>query len=131
MLKPQIRKNARILLVEDDQVSAILANALIKKLGLKSDTAVNGRPALKLLTSNNYDLIMMDCQMPIMNGFDATRAIRSGEAGEAVKSIPIIALTAYAMKDDQAKCIDSGMNDHLSKPLDYNSLVAVLNKWLS
>ncbi|MGB3975342.1 MAG: ATP-binding protein [bacterium] len=131
MLKPQIRKNARILLVEDDQVSAILANALIKKLGLKSDTAVNGQHALKLLTSNNYDLIMMDCQMPIMNGFDATRAIRSGEAGEAVKSIPIIALTAYAMKDDQAKCIDSGMNDHLSKPLDYNSLVAVLNKWLS
>ncbi len=129
-LKPQIRKNARILLVEDDQVSAILANVLIKKLGLNADTAVHGQHALKLLAANNYDLIMMDCQMPIMNGFDATKAIRRGEAGEPAKSIPIIALTAYAMKDDQIKCIESGMNDHVSKPLDYNSLVAVLNKWL-
>jgi PAS domain S-box-containing protein len=125
------RKDIRILIVEDDQVSSILANVFIRKLGLIADTVPNGREAIEQLSSCRYDLVLMDCQMPVMDGFETARAVRSGAAGDASRSIPIIALTAYAMKDDQQKCIDSGMNDYVSKPLDYSSLIAVLNRWLT
>ena len=78
-----------------------------------------------------YDLVLMDCQMPEMDGFEATRRIRSGDAGQAHRSIPIIAMTARAMQGDREKCLEAGMDDYLPKPIDTAALTDTLNKWLS
>ncbi len=124
-------KEKRILIVEDDDVCAILTKVFMNKLGLESDTAVNGHEAIQKLKTERYDLVLMDCQMPVMDGYEATRAIREGAAGENNTSIPIIAQTAYAMKDDEIKCLEYGMNGYISKPLDYQDLIFLLNKWLT
>jgi PAS domain S-box-containing protein len=121
---------AHILIVEDDAISATLANTLIKLIGVSADTATTGEEALLLLKSRKYALVLMDCALPIMDGYTATRAIRSGVAGEANKTIPIIAQTAHAMTGDENKCLESGMNDYISKPLNHAKLTELLNKWL-
>jgi PAS domain S-box-containing protein len=126
-----VTNKANILIVEDDKICAILANAYMKKMGIAAQTAKNGKEAIHTLKTGNFNLVLMDCQMPVMDGYEATRAIRSGAAGEENKSIPIIAQTAYAMRDDEIKCLEYGMNDYISKPLDYHNLVFLLNKWLS
>lgn len=122
--------DGHVLIAEDDRVSSILMNAFVRKLGLTADTVQSGQEVITMLPSGRYDLILMDCEMPGMNGYDTTRAIRDGAAGEAVKRIPIIAQTAYAMKDDRVKCIEAGMDDYISKPLDFDTLTAILKKWL-
>jgi CheY-like chemotaxis protein len=93
--------------------------------------AENGLKALQILNSAKvkFDLILMDCQMPEMDGYTATRLIRDGEAGDAYKDIPIIALTAYATTEDKDKCDEAGMNDFLSKPFNPADLLHKINKW--
>ena len=126
-----VRLRGHVLLVEDDSVSCFLANAILRELGLSSDTVYNGREAVDALRSGKpYDLVLMDCQMPVMDGYQATRSIRAGEAGESRKTIPVVAQTAYAMKGDPEKCLCAGMNDYTSKPLDRETLGTVLSKWL-
>ena len=120
---------ARILLVEDNMVNQKVASAMLGKLGYKPDIANNGQEAITLLKERTYDLVFMDCQMPVMDGFEATRLIRSGSVG-VLPQITIIALTANVMKEDQDACYAAGMTDYLSKPLHMPALIAMLEKHL-
>ncbi|MFP4236600.1 MAG: ATP-binding protein [Desulfonatronovibrio sp.] len=107
-----------ILLVEDNHTNQIVAKAILKKIGWNNiDTADNGREALNLLSSKKYILVLMDCHMPQMDGFETTEAVRRGEAGSLNQNIPVIAMTALAMESDREKCFASGMDGYLSKPI--------------
>ena len=124
---------ARILLVEDNFINQEVAKELLSQLSLQADLAVNGQDAietLKLSKEKPYQLILMDCQMPELDGYEATKIVRSGGAGECYIDVPIVALTANAMVGDKEKCLASGMNDYLSKPFDINGLNSVLQKYL-
>jgi len=126
--------NTRILLVEDNQVNQIVAQAMLAEFDLDCDIAANGLEALRSLQDSPanapYTLVLMDCQMPEMDGYQATQKIRSGSAGDRFNNIPIIALTANAMKGDKEKCLLSGMDDYLSKPLVEDALHKKLINWL-
>ncbi len=123
--------NAKILLVEDNPINQMVAQKMLEKLGLKAEQANNGVEALKLLGEQAYDLVLMDCQMPEMDGFDATREIRKLE----IKSInqnalPIVAMTANVMSGDRERCLEVGMDDYIGKPVQRDQLESVLRKWL-
>jgi PAS domain S-box-containing protein len=118
----------RILLAEDNVTNQQVALGLLKKMGLDADAVADGKEAVKALESMPYDLVFMDCQMPVMDGFEAARIIRSRESG--FRNIPIIALTAHAMQSDRKKCLEAGMNDHIPKPLGSRALLDILRKWL-
>ncbi len=126
--------NTRLLLVEDNPINLEVACGLINDFGLTADTAGNGVEALECLRSSldecPYTLVLMDCQMPEMDGYEATRNIRLGNAGEQNKNIPIIAMTANAMKGDKGKCLSAGMDDYLPKPVDPDLLEVKLQQWL-
>ena len=107
---------------------------LLEDMGLHADVASHGQEALDMLlqaTIDNapYNLVLMDCQMPIMDGYQASRSIRNGHAGN--KCVPIIAMTANAMAEDQQNCLNAGMNDYLSKPIDADKLKQLIKKWLT
>lgn len=125
-------KDTKILLAEDIQINQLIVQGLLSALDLHCDIAQNGLEALKTLktTEKAYDIIFMDCQMPEMDGYKATEAIRQGLAGMEAKSTPIIAMTANAMKGDKEKCLASGMDDYISKPLDPEELKEKLIEWL-
>jgi len=118
--------NQRILLVEDVLVNQKVAIGIMSNLNLKIDIANNGKEAVDLHRKNNYDLVLMDCQMPVMDGYEATQNIRKTD-----NDTPIIAITANAMSSDSEKCINSGMNDYLSKPYNKAQLLSLLEKWLN
>ena len=120
----------RILLVEDNITNQLVAMNILKKLGYRADVAANGGEALTAVRTMPYDLILMDCQMPEMDGFEATRRIRSGDAGLDHRRIPIIAMTARAMQGDREKCLDTGMDDYLPKPIDSAALSRAIDRWL-
>jgi two-component system, sensor histidine kinase and response regulator len=121
-----------ILLVEDNLTNQLVANGMLEDFGLEADIANNGVEALDILNNSSirYDLIFMDCQMPELDGYDTTKAIRANEAGESYTKIPIVAMTANAMHGDQEKCMVAGMDDYLAKPLDRELLKKILIKWL-
>ena len=120
------------LLVEDNPVNLHVARKLVKLVGLDLDEAHNGEEAIQKLAKNDYDVILMDCQMPIMDGYSATREIRRKEKAEGGKRhIPIIAMTANAMVGDREKCLEAGMDDYMSKPLNRHVLEQTVRKWLS
>ncbi len=127
--------NTRILLVEDNHVKQLVATGILNGHGFKMiDVAVNGLEAIRSLQQTPqdmpYSIVLMDCQMPEMDGYEASRQIRAGKAGEQNKSIPILAMTANAMAGDREKCIESGMNDYLSKPIEPELLINKLLEWL-
>lgn len=122
------RKN-KILLVEDNEISREVGILLLEKKGYIITAAENGETALALLESSKYDLIMMDLQMPVMDGYTATKKIREKEKFNGGHVI-IIALTAYAMKEDVEKCLALGMDDYLSKPINAEEMYKKLEKWL-
>jgi CheY-like chemotaxis protein len=117
----------RVLVVEDNAVNQRLARLLIEKLGYEVDLAANGQEAVAQLTQRSYDLALMDCQLPILDGFEATRQIRRAEARG--KRTPIVAMTANAMDGDRERCFASGMDDYLTKPLDREKLKAAIEHW--
>ncbi len=127
-------ENPRVLLVEDNQVNQLVASGILANMGIRADIAVDGFAALSSLNQASVDapyiLVLMDCQMPEMDGYEATCAIRSGKAGERYKTIPIIAMTANAMEGDREKCLEAGMDDYLSKPIDPELLFEKLQQWL-
>ena len=126
--------NTRLLLVEDNQINQEVALGVLNIIELQADIAGDGLEALSALQNapdeHPYTLILMDCQMPEMDGYEATRNIRAGKTGERYRSIPILAITANAMKGDKEKCLESGMSDYLTKPIDPDKLNDVLKKWL-
>ncbi len=123
-------RNKKILLAEDNIVNQKLAVTIFERLGYKVTAAENGFKALEALRNDDYDIVFMDIQMPVMNGIEAVQAIRSGESGVRRPDIPVVAMTAHALKGDREKFISTGMNDYLSKPFRYEELVAILNKFL-
>ncbi|MDH5602247.1 MAG: response regulator, partial [Gammaproteobacteria bacterium] len=124
------RYRIHLLLVEDNITNQKVALGILGKLGYRVDVALNGAEAISVLESNNFDLVLMDCQMPEMDGFEATRRIRDGQSKVLNHDIPIIAMTAHAMMEDRNKCTAAGMNDYLSKPVEPKALLDMIEKWL-
>jgi CheY-like chemotaxis protein len=119
----------RILLVEDNLVNQMVAKRLLEKQGHTITTAPDGKEALYILKNRTFDLVLMDVQMPRMDGFKATETIRKRErAAKGSKHIPIIAMTAHAMKGDREKCIEAGMDGYISKPVDPKLLMETIYK---
>jgi CheY-like chemotaxis protein len=126
-------------MVEDNCVNQEICEAMLLKLGCEVDVAVNGRDGVEAAFSRHYDLVLMDCQMPDMDGFQAAAAIRLREkqthdaqhaAGSPPRRVPIVALTANAMLGDQERCLAAGMDDYLAKPFNMEQLAARLERWL-
>ncbi len=122
-------RDLRILLAEDNETNQQVAQAILQNEGLQCDIAVNGAEAAALAARRDYDLILMDCQMPEMDGFSATQRIRARENGAAAARVPIIALTASATTRDREECLAAGMDDYLSKPIEPDRLIQMVEKW--
>ncbi|TVR65181.1 MAG: response regulator [Gemmatimonadales bacterium] len=138
----------RVLLVEDNSINREVATHILRELGLQVETAENGAEAVEAHASRSYDLILMDCQMPVMDGYTATRAIRAAEAPPAIageggrtggngsrgngsRRLPIVAMTANVMRGDRERCLEVGMDEYVAKPVEPRKLAAVLEKWLA
>jgi CheY-like chemotaxis protein len=119
----------RVLLVEDNPVNALVAEASLRRLGLEVESVADGEGAVARATSDPFDLILMDCQMPEMDGFAATEAIR--RLGGTAGATPIIALTANAMAGDRERCTAVGMDDYLAKPVKFATLERLIAHWAS
>jgi two-component system sensor histidine kinase/response regulator len=119
----------KVLLVEDNPINRQVAKAMLVKLGLTVAIADNGADAVAQVAAGQFDLVLMDCQMPVMSGYEATAAIRRSEAGGA-RRLPIIALTANAMEGDRGKCLAAGMDDYMSKPFDFALMADMIGHWM-
>ena len=120
----------RVLLVEDNITNQLVAQSILKRAGLTADVAANGVEAITALESIPYSLVLMDVNMPVMDGFEATRIIRSPESNVINHNIPIIAMTANALEGDRKKCMDAGMNDYVPKPVTIYSVTSMLERWV-
>lgn len=117
-----------ILIAEDNLINQKVIERMVQKLGYRADLVANGRAAIEAVSQSEYGLVFMDCQMPEMDGFEACREIRKRESGAA--HIPIVAITANAMKGDRERCLDAGMDDYVSKPFKQDDLKSVIRKWI-
>jgi PAS domain S-box-containing protein len=133
--KKSTEPRPKILLAEDNAINQEVCEGMLKEMGIDADIASDGIITLKMLCNANskspYSLILLDCQMPKMDGYEVSRRIRKGGAGDAYRHIPIIALTANAMSGDKEQCLNAGMSDYLSKPLEFNELSKTLSRWLN
>ncbi len=120
----------KVLLAEDHPINQEVSKAVLESLGCQVRLAENGEIAVKLFLQEQPDVILMDCQMPVMSGYTATQEIRHHEQNSNIKRVPIIALTALAFPEDRQKCLDAGMDDYLAKPLQKQLLLSVLQHWL-
>jgi two-component system sensor histidine kinase/response regulator len=121
-------KGRHVLLAEDNEINQQVAKEILEGAGLKVSVANNGREALNAVKEHQYDAVLMDVQMPVMDGYAATREIRKLESGN--RNVPIVAMTAHAMAGDEEKSLDAGMNGHVTKPIDPEQLFSVLGKWI-
>ncbi len=128
-IKTISKPHIKVLLVEDNKVNQKVAVSILQKVGCNVDAVDNGQDAIQQVIQHHYDVILMDCQMPVMDGFEATARIRAMK--DPLCKIPIIAITAHAMKDDQRKCLDGGMDDYISKPVGRQELIDLINKYTS
>ena len=124
-------RGASVLLVEDNEVNQQVARRVLNMFGIQPDIAVNGEEALACVRTERFDLILMDCQMPVMDGYAATEAIRRWEQAHGRTRVPIVAMTANALAGDRERCLAIGMDDYLSKPFKRDALGVLLAKWLS
>ena len=128
-LSPQPGKvsHVRVLVVEDNIVNQKVAMKMLEKLGSHADVAANGLEAVKMVGQFSYDLVFMDCQMPEMDGYEATAEIRRTEGTS--RHTPIIAMTAHAMQGDRERCLEAGMDDYISKPVKKEVIFEMTRKW--
>jgi CheY-like chemotaxis protein len=117
----------RILVAEDNQVNRLVLLTQLRKFGYQAEAVVNGAEAVQAATTEDYDLVLMDCEMPAMDGYEATRRIRRARQ----RSLPIIAVTAHAMSGDRDRCLAAGMDDFITKPIDMQVLAHLTAKWCS
>jgi polar amino acid transport system substrate-binding protein len=117
-----------VLLVEDNEINQELALELLTTSGISVEVACNGCEALELLAERDFDGVLMDCQMPVMDGFTATRKIREQDQ---YRDLPVLAMTANAMAGDREKCLDAGMNDHITKPINVNEMFGTMARWIT
>jgi signal transduction histidine kinase/CheY-like chemotaxis protein/HPt (histidine-containing phosphotransfer) domain-containing protein len=122
--------SGRVLLVEDNPVNLAVARKLLTRLGLDCDSARDGREAVDAVHRSRYDVVLMDCQMPEMDGYEATQEIRVRESVMRRPRLPIVAMTANAMAGDRDRCVEAGMDDYIAKPLDIGQLTEILRRWL-
>lgn len=122
--------SGKVLLVEDHPVNQKVAQKLLERLGLSVDLADNGEAALERISQQAYAMVLMDCQMPVLDGYSATRRLRELESESGKPRLPVIAMTAHAMAGDRERCLQSGMDDYISKPLDRHLLEETLARWL-
>ena len=120
----------RILVAEDNLVNRRLISRVLERLGIGARMVENGQEALEVLAGESFSLVLMDVQMPVMDGLEATRRIRAGEAAAVAADIPVIAMTALTLDDDRKQCLAAGMTDHLSKPIDIAELRRLIARHL-
>jgi len=120
---------APVLLVEDNEVNRIVAAQVLERLGLAHVAAGNGEEGVARFAESRPSLVLMDLSMPVMDGLDATRRIRDLERERALPRTPIIGLTAHAIQGDRERCLDSGMDDYMSKPVEIDRLAAIIGRW--
>ena len=120
-------QNARILLVEDNHLNHRVGRLLLERLGCRVDSATDGAQAVEEALSSDYDAVLMDCQMPVLDGLSATREIHARSSSG--RRVPIIALTAHALESNRRECLAAGMDDYLSKPIDWTELQRILSRW--
>jgi two-component system sensor histidine kinase/response regulator len=124
------RRKVRILVAEDNVINQRVALGMLEKMGFNAEAVANGQEAVQALEMIPYDLVFMDIQMPVVDGFEATRAIRSRKAKVTNRQVPIIAMTAHSMAGDRERCLKEGMDDYISKPIAPQALAEALQKWL-
>ena len=120
---------ARVLLAEDDAINQMVVEAMLGRLGCQVEVAPDGAAACDAAARGRYDLILMDCHMPVMDGFEATRRIREHEAQRRAAHTPIVALTADALAGDRERCLQAGMDDYMTKPVSTATLASVVERW--
>ena len=120
----------RVLLAEDNAINREVCETMLADLGLDVEVAVDGAEAVSRVEQGKYDVILMDCQMPVIDGYEATRMIRDLEESEGLERTPVVALTAHVMAGDREKCLEHGMDDYLGKPFTKATLGAILKNWL-
>ena len=120
----------KVLLVEDNPVNQMVASKMLDTLGLTVVLAANGQEAVDLLKEEEFNAVLIDCQMPVMDGFEATRCLREFESNVAKPPVPVIAMTANVMQGDKELCLEAGMDDYLGKPVKLDQLSEKLQKWL-
>ena len=121
----------QVLLVEDNPVNQMMTRAQLRKIGCACDVAANGLEALAALAKGRYDLVLMDCMMPEMDGYETTRQFRAREGDVKSGRLPIVALTANALESELERCRDAGMDGHLTKPCSMEDLEAAVRRWTS
>jgi CheY-like chemotaxis protein len=124
-------ENARILVAEDEKVNQIVIGKLLETIGAIADIVSNGAEAVEAARHKAYDLVLMDCHMPMVSGFEATRMLRALEGTPTSARVPIVALTADSKFADEAKCWEAGMDGHLAKPVDRVLLTQTINRWVA
>ncbi|MFW5750023.1 MAG: PAS domain S-box protein [Planctomycetota bacterium] len=130
-LRKRIRdEERRVLVVEDNAVNQLVTVGMVSRMGLAVDAAATGREAIARLEQHDYDLVLMDCQMPDMDGYAATRHVRDPASAVRNHRVPIIALTANALEGDRERCLDAGMDDHIGKPIRLEDLATALTRWI-
>jgi two-component system sensor histidine kinase/response regulator len=125
------KREPRILLVEDNITNQKVALNILKRFGYKADSAADGKEAVKALETITYDIVLMDCQMPGMDGYEATGEIRNPASKVLDHEVPVIAMTAHAMKGDRERCLDAGMDDYICKPVNPRELCNMIEKWIT
>jgi CheY-like chemotaxis protein len=130
MQSPALRFIGRVLVVDDNSINRLIVVEMLKRLGVEIEQADHGEDALQRLVANPFDLVLMDCLMPRMDGFEATRQWRERERIAMRKRTPIVALTANAMAEDKVRCLDAGMDDLLAKPIQLPALTSLLAAYL-